>query len=1342
MSKSCAVIPSIRNKEGKMEKSKLFQDLNKMFDQDRSLTVETYLKIKSQTFQNAHQDELEFDELGEPTIESIMKTDTQIINDAKAIDNIEHREGIVKDNERVVKPRTPDNLDSIREKANNFNRQDIGSGRYVELPFEDKNGNIGLKISKRTPETTNKEAQMMSLETLNNMIVNILRDNGMSIGSLTELEENLGIDGITDFSGGKKVAEGLVELIRIAKGHRGQEALPEEFAHVIVRALRSSSLMTRLLNNLRTTGAWREVLGEDAAKYKALYKGDEAKLAEEAAGKLMKKHILEYQPVEQSAFSNILRRVIDWFKKTFSAINEDSFRKAIIDADYQFEGIVRNVMNKSLDLNIDKSEINDVLYAVSSADKRLERNTKILEQIIGNEAKRLLIYKKSSKKPEFAAEQELYLSSLKYKLHNGEVIKGISDYLVEANSKLNALLSKLKNINTLTSIQEKASILRQIKSWGDSYGNILDELYKASLDEKDLIDDQFKDLKIHEALNNAITIYREVMTKQAKASSELFVEFMKPYTGKTIEIPFGKYKGKSLKVEDLIQQADTDISVIDLWLESMSNNSDFMLKMMDKAVKHTRAKARERVLEYSRQIKALGQKLRNAGYTDTDWMFDRDEEGNLTGHYISEIDWTAYIKAYNQAMEDINSRYPGELTNAQKYQKYNEIESWLSKNREPDSEGNIIPKASIYRNRKYFDLSDEQREFHKKFLEMKQEFDEMLPSGATRLNNAIRIRKDLIERVSTSGVSELGEAVKEMFFKVSDDTEFGTDRSVMGFNNKETMFLPVYYLKMKDEKLNNLSTDAVSTLIAYADMAVNFDEMSNVIDLLELGRDALRTRKVTKDSYDKRAWERIKSGGTVVSNPIEIDPESSNIVKRLDKFFEMQVYQRYMKDKEIGDTKISKGKLADFVNSYTALSKLAINLLSGISNIATGKAMIRIEAFSGRFFKYKHLVEADAEYSKELPENLGNIGARVKTNKLALFDEMFDVMQEYDSDIKDTDWNKSRFQKMLSTNTLFFLNNAGEHWLQNRTAIAMALAYKMKDANGNDVNLWESLETVYLQEDGSYGTENKGIGAKLKIKEGYTKEDGTEFSGDDIFKFTRKLAAVNQGMHGIYNREDRNAVQQIGLGRMAMMFRKYLVPNLTKMFEPATYNYDMDVMVEGYYRTLGRFLWNSIKDIKEGKFEVIRNYKNLTDTEQHNIIMAGTHLGQFVALAALITFGFGGDDDKLKKSPWYKRMVEYQSRRLYSEIAALTPTTEMYNEGRKLLKSPAAGINVLDDAATLIGLLNPMNYETFGGKDAIITRGTYKGKTKAGKIIRRNIPMYSTIERGIHPEESLAFFKQ
>lgn len=43
----------------------------------------------------------------------------------------------------------------------------------------------------------------------------------------------------------------------------------------------------------------------------------------------------------------------------------------------------------------------------------------------------------------------------------------------------------------------------------------------------------------------------------------------------------------------------------------------------------------------------------------------------------------------------------------------------------------------------------------------------------------------------------------------------------------------------------------------------------------------------------------------------------------------------------------------------------------------------------------------------------------------------------------------------------------------------------------------------------------------------------------DMIQMTRKIASINQSMHGIYNKMDRAAAQYYMIGKFAFQFKKY-----------------------------------------------------------------------------------------------------------------------------------------------------------------------------------------------------------
>ena len=1345
MARNCAIIPKVKNRNGQVVDSKLFKDLLSFTSNNRSETVRLYLITKNDSFIRDWNSKLTLDENNEPTLRSLLqKTNfSNIIPESKVLERLNREIGYY--DRRIDRPtllvNNDENYQKLLQKAISFNQTSDFRDDYVAkiIKIHDTESPrifIGVKVEKRN-KLNSIEADKMSYNVnLNNRLRDILAANGIAIGALTDLERRMGINGVTDFDVARTAANGMIEMIRLANGIEGEKALPEEFAHFAIEAMGESPLINRLINNLSSSGLIGEILGDEYETYNTLYKGDAAKLAKEAAGKLLAKHLLKSEPIGQKPYKNLLERVISAIKSFFKTMNANQIQKAMYEADKDFGRLARDILNGRMDEEINVGNINSsgLFY---QTNERVQRDRKLLQDIMNNELKRLKIYEKRNPNSQFSANQRLLIDRLELELADNNEVEGIYAFLDNALEELQKVSSRLEMLRNTpaTNANERASVLRDVRNYMYSYKNIVEDIRKALVDEERYTDNRYGQ-RVRVALDNASILIGDLFVKYNDVSMPLFVDFIKPFVGENIMIPFGKFKGKVIKAEDLVKMADEDISLFDRWLDSMADSSDYMLKIMDQAVKKSKEQARLRTIDVMKQLQAATIKLEKAGIKNTDWMFERDSKGNLSGNYISEINQALFKEKVREMFKSLNEKYGknpvGE--NAEKYKK--ERQAWFNANMEIVN-GKKVPKMSIYGNKQYQRLNAAQKEYYDTVMNIKSQLDSYLPEKYTTLTNAVKIRKDLLERVKSSdgvksGAKQIWESVKDEFIRRTDDVDFGDRATVKDFEGNEVQTLPIYFTKLKEgESANDLSTDIVSTLTAYAAMANDYDEMNKVIDVLELGRDLLRERQVTQTQGGKPLVEKFKAVGRKVESKLTKKGEATRFIQRLNDFFEMQVYGRYMADEgTFGSTNIDKGKVANFVNRVTSMNNLALNVLSGISNIATGKVMMRIESFAGEFFNEKNTITADRIYGQSLPEYLAEIGNRVKTSKLALWDELFNVMQEYEQNVREVNFDrKTWFSRMFSTSTLFFMNNAGEHWMQNRTSLALADAYKMKAPNGKIVSLWDAMEVVPIDKN------NKKAGAKLQLKQGYTKADGSAFTQDDIIKFSRRSAAINQRMHGIYNKADRSAVQRLAIGRMGIMFRKWIKPSLNRRFKSATYNYDLDAWTEGYYRTSGRFLLQLARDLRETQFNLAARWNELTPTEKANIRRALTETGHFLAVMAIIGLIEWSDD---KDRPWLVRMAEYQARRLYTELGAMIPGKSMISEGLKIINSPAAGINTIENILDLTKLLNPWNYIDE------LQSGRYEGHSTAYKSFFESpiIPMNRTIYRGLHPETSIPFFKQ
>ena len=1353
MAKQCVIIPKVLNRRGEKVDSRLFKDLLSYLSNNRAEAVRIYQITKSQQFIQNWNPRLTLDDNGEPTMRSILqKTNlSSFVNESMVLRKLNRDIGHYK--RGMDRPalwiKNPENYKKLTDKARDFNLNSEFRDEYVAkiIDIYDNESSrvfMGVRVEKRNRLNSIEADKMEYNESLNERLRDILSSHGVSIGALTELERRMGINGVTDFDQARGAAEGMVELIRLADGIQGERALPEEFAHFALEAMGNSNpLVNRLINLIASNNLASEIIGEDYETYSELYGQDEARLAKEAAGKLLAKHLLQAEAIPTKPYRSLLQRVISSIKNFFKGLSASSIQKAMKQADKAFGTLARDILDGNMDDTMSVSNITESKIFYNTTE-RITRDRNLLQNIIESELKRLKVYEARNPNSNFSTTQKLLIERLEMELANNNEIEGIysfADNTLELLGKLDARLITLQN-TPATSINERAKVLRDVRNYLYSYKHMVDDIRTALIDEERYDDNRYGQ-RVRVLMDNVTTLLGDLFIKYNNTAMPLFVSFIKPFVGDSITIPFGKWKGKVIQAEDLVKMADEDISFFDRWLDSMADSSDYMLKVMDQAVKKSKENARLQTIDVMKQLQAATIKLEQAGVKTTDWMFERGSQGNLTGNYITEINWGLYKEKKAEMKKALHSKY-GEKPVGKDAEEFKKEElSWVRANTERVN-GKMLPKMSLYANQAFSKLSEAQREYYNTVMDIKSKLDSYLPDKYTKLNNAVKIRKDLLERVKASdgiksGIKQIWEDIKDQFIRRSDDTEFGDRATVKDFEGNEVQVLPIYFTKLKEgESPNDISTDITSTLTAYAAMANDFNEMNKVIDVLELGRDMLRDNlEIGKTRGGKPLVEKFKSLGRTVESKVTKGKDERRIIQRLNDFFEMQVYGRYMADEgTFGDTKIDKGKVANFVNRMTSLNTLALNVLSGISNVATGKVMMRIESFSGEFFSEKDTIVADREYGKSMPAFLAELGNRVKTSKLALWSELFNVLQEYETNVREVNFDrKTWFTRMGNSSALFFMNNAGEHWMQHRTSLALANRYKMKAPDGKLVSLWDAMEVVYIDPN------NKALGAKLQLKQGYTKEDGTEFTKDDIIKFSRKSAAINQRMHGIYNKLDRSAIQRLAIGRMGVMFRKWIKPSLNRRFKSATYNFDMEAWTEGYYWTASRFLTQLAKELKEGQFALVANWNNLTNTEKANIKRAATEVGHFLAVALILGLIDWSDD---KDRPWLVKMVEYQARRLYTELGSQIPGPQMIREGLKIVKSPAAGVNTIEDALDLIGLMNPYNYEVFAGEDALLQSGRYKGESRATKLFYESpvIPMNKTIYRGLHPEEGIPFFKQ
>ena len=1238
-------------------------------------------------------------------------------------------------------------------------------------------------------------------------------------------------------------AEAITDLINkiilVAKGTQEAAVLPEEASHLIIASMDPNSENYQILmQEVVKTQEYQDVV----TKYSEEYNNDATALKQEALGQLLAKQIVqvyERQEAEKadSKLVKLLKAVWQRARRMFGRIVYSKYQKDLESIlGKTAEGIlnekvgIKNVQDSTLGVR-EMYSLTDIMTPTDIQEtpreevrepiiNRFEREpltdeerTAIenklkqrLRNIIEQLEKRRKIMKSTSGKTKQELKHEAdRIRVLERNLENLVLLGSIDSYLEQAQfdlkgktlttyrrgqdneqtyipGALNALQDMEVQLQqgTVQDINEMARKLRDVNNFIISYKENVKEIIGEIEDMAKYDTGSTFIQNIAARASEVNTLIDQVEKKYYNISAEIFSKFLGGYLGnrnQTEELA-------KLDIKAALMQAEKDIGFFQLWANAMAESGDDILKLIDSAVKTAKFMGQQDARNDQKDLLAAQEKFEKSGRKDVSFVYERDDNGNITGNLVSQhgvnyqkffdarqaykeslgpfpqrddyrtnsqwtsaiSEWKSNMRAWDEAnTQDVPNK---DLIIARKGSELNEFNYalWEDITYEQTLEGDKIarsnselkmPKKRLYNDNAYSSLNNAQKEFLDTVWEVKRRTDNKMNPKFVKPQQAPMIRKDIVETVKTGKASDVKKGlrrIRESFVRTEDEQDFGNqgeetqtdeeqarqftgEQTLTDVRGREVQFLPVFFnKKLKDMK--DLSLDIVATMSAQSAMSNDYYQMENIIHLLEVGKDFINDRRgvpIKENLFEALSGQRDEEGNQV--RTLANQPQGQdNIAKRLRGYFDMQVYGNYKKD-EGSIMGVDVAKVIDAMGSYVAINNLALNIYAGFANVVFGSANIRIEAAAGQHFSQKDLAYADKTYTRELPAMLGQFGKRNNTSKLALFTEYFDTLQSFESDTSEMNNTRTTIaSQLVTTSSLFFINHAGEHFMQNRTALALANTVKLTDREGNEVSLYDAMEVR---------------GNKLVLK---TEFEG-QFTKQDMARFRKKAGAINQSLHGIYNKLDRSYMQQRSYLRLVMMFRKFMIPAINRRWGKKTWNYSLDDVTEGYYRAAGRFAVQLFKDIKRGQFAIATNWNNLTNREKQNFMRTfyeAAYMMGFLALS-LILMGLADDD----KDNWAMNMLAYQSRRVFTEFAAYMPIPGFgFSESLRIVKSPAAAIGTLTSLNNFIEALYPPNI----GEE--MTSGQYKGWSRWQRYGVDLIPLQRTLRGWMTPEEKLKYFSK
>lgn len=1265
---------------------------------------------------------LELDSQGVPTLESTLRTPMmkRYLSEASRIEALE-KEYNFKEFEN-----TDDNYRMLVNDAKNFNSQNKDFIAYVETTDKGIRVTLHPKDDASIKTFNDQYGSMI----LNGRLQDIFGDIGVTVGLLENAESSAGV---TDFSKAKAIAGQFRDLIKVSKGMAGQMAMSEEFSHLIIEVFKDRPVVTRLLNYLENNLAeMQRILGDSYNEYLALNTDiegnvDYRSIAEECAGRLMQQSLLSQVNNNNGSYADTLNgRAVKAIHSEVRNKDEQEVDSAIAEASQELDELAKAILSGDEQVtsqDIEKTFSEKRLYHM---EKTIDSISEVVDKAIITETKKGKIFKSDALLDE-VKRRKAVLDAVVNKTPEGQ-LKGILNYAKAAMNDLRQTELALKK----ASMQDNNifGLLRSARMSIQSYSPFIDQLgallrsdnqelenliSQTTIENPDKTIDSLKSL--YSDLN---TLNKQVEGRFRDMAIDSFENFLKPFFDLQGQ-SFTDKHGKTVTLKEAIEEANGDIGLIDRYLQTMSTSGDIILQMFQAVVAKAKNRARLNTIDEIGEIIRLQIEAQEDGLTDFEFMFEHDSEGHKTGNYISDVNYGQYEKERQAFLDSLDKKYGVNPRGKNSIIKAEERRAWY-KEHSAGSMHNDLPNAVMYHNSEYDRLSDRQKEFIRKYKELKAKMDRRYPPNKVDNRKAIQRRRDRVQRAIdlTKNPSKIFDAVKESFKQdfatvADDDQVFGQKTGLTDFSGKEHMVLPLLYTRSLSDP-DELSTDVLSALSAYSYASNVYAELDKVVDPLEVGRTIVgEIRETAKVSNDKPIVEKLDRGGKILSKVFQSG--GSNVEAKLQDFMESQVYGRYYKDSDatikIGQANIKANKALQKWLRISSMAQLGFNWLANSANIATGIGMQNIEAAAGQFFGAKELFSADADYLSLLTDFLPELESNNPTNKLALFDEMFDIKQDF-RDRAGRSRVSSLLKRLFGETIAYLGQNCGDHWLYNRTAIAMAKRQKI-NVNGETMSLWDALQVENRYKDSD----------KIKIlrlpRGARDADTGKLIDRDWIGEFSEKIKYVNHHLFGVYNSDDMVAAERTAAGRALLQYRKWIVPQFSARFGEKRYIMAIKDYREGYYRTL----LNVCLGLREGKGNVMRTWEELDDFEKANVKRAVTEVFQFIAVWAVASFVLNGankDPDKI----WAMKFAEYMAQRELHELGNLTPSFTMAQELLKTAKSPANIISTISNTLNLAGsLVDPRDWTNE------LQSGAYKGHSTLFKnLMKAPIPIVPQINQG------------
>ena len=1056
----------------------------------------------------------------------------------------------------------------------------------------------------------------------------------------------------------------------------------------------------------------------------------------------------------------IFQRAWNWAKSRFRKLSEHEIDNAILEAQSSIRAVFDVMQRDDFDTVLDQDLImkHEAMYELNSQMQKLADIAQEGETIL---SKKLYIIQNTQSKADTKALRRT-INDIRDNLEKQKYVSACCNVLLTIGTDVKQLMRDAaqlgwvyNNTANLNVISSESALLNKITMAIQAYTPYLELLStlpslvsrgEVSMKPEDAESIAKNAVQHITQLNNLKADLRQMRFSVLKQLISLYYGDNGGKPENFVETDTNKWES----VDMILSHAKRDISAWDTNLFSAGDSRNPLINVIHNIVVRQQAKRNTRINALTARMQEAEAKLHKAGY-DNSFVYQYDAEGKPTGFYVAPVDMARYERERQEFIDNLDRQDLDYYEYQKAIQDWDDTHTdWIELNYEDedgDKRKERLPRMEIYGNPNFQKgWSQAQKDYYEALMQMKMEMDTLLPGTMHSLYLAPQVRKSVTQMFDKDGKGALKTIWgnwKKRYSVVDDNEDYGKDAIGIGADGKKYVLLdfagnhikrvPIYFIhKLKDQQ--DLSTDATHAMFNYITMAVNYAEMGKLANAMQLLQEHVREDyEVGQEDAGKPMVDMFRALGRRYQREYRKTGEGTRTVEHIIRYIDRQFFNE-TKNK-LGNVEmlnpftgknfeVSKDSCFNLLLYLTSVSRMGLNVLSGITNASQGEAQMLTEAVTGRYFGVKDLAWSKKEYAKMLPEYMGRFNDVDRHDKMYMLINTFNSSEDFFRDMKDKDFNKSAYKRVLGRGNIYFLNSMGEHYLHTSGMLMVLNHEKVKRlSNPNEeVSLYDVIKQVHdengwrLELDDDIEFVNKDRSFLMNFSFGDNPAIVKKSDRDKLFEnLAVYINKLNADMHGGYSEAEKGNANQQALWRAVLQFRQWMFGMYNKLYSGSYYDAVQNIQREGGYVSMYKFVRGVIADLHNMSLKEALENNKLSVEEKQNVGLAAANAILFTCLMLMVrmTAGWKDKDDRAL------RMLAYQVKRLELETGALNiaPLPHRFIKNIfTLIQSPAAGIDTLESASQLLNINAYLDD---------IDAGRYKGWPRALKSAWALSPIYN-----------------